>query len=331
MNLDTKSWKAFRFGDLISEIYKAQAYKDEDLSFSKKLTEDSIPYVTRTDLNNGVKAFALRERLENIEKGNALVIGDTTATISYQKDDFIAGDHIVIVRTNWLNEYTGLFVMTLLKKESYRYSYGRAFKIDIIKETVLKLPKKKDGSPDWQFMESFIKSLRHKSLSTKAGGQTPKLDVSSWKSYRLGDLFAFQKGKRLTKSDMVPGNVNFLGAIDGNNGVREKIDTEETWEGNCITVNYNGSVGEAFFQEEPFWASDDVNVLYARGWNLNKYTALFLCTIIRQERYRFSYGRKWTLEKMQDSHIKLPATTDGTPDFAFMERYIKSLPYSDRI
>ncbi|MBQ3670790.1 MAG: restriction endonuclease subunit S [Treponema sp.] len=96
-------------------------------------------------------------------------------------------------------------------------------------------------------------------------------------------------------------------------------------------MNYNGSVGEAFFQEEPFWASDDVNVLYARGWNLNKYTALFLCTIIRQERYRFSYGRKWTLEKMQDSHIKLPATTDGTPDFAFMERYIKSLPYSDRI
>ena len=331
MNLDTKSWKAFRFGDMISEIYKAQAYKDEDLSFSKKLTEDSIPYVTRTDLNNGVKAFALRERLENIEKGNALVIGDTTATISYQKDDFIAGDHIVIVRTNWLNEYTGLFVMTLLKKESYRYSYGRAFKIDIIKETVLKLPTKKDGSPDWQFMESFIKSLRHKPLSTKAGGQTPKLDVSSWKSYRLGDLFAFQKGKRLTKSDMVPGNVNFLGAIDGNNGVREKIDTEETWEGNCITVNYNGSVGEAFFQEEPFWASDDVNVLYARGWNLNKYTALFLCTIIRQERYRFSYGRKWTLEKMQDSHIKLPATTNGTPDFAFMERYIKSLPYSDRI
>ncbi|MBQ3670791.1 MAG: restriction endonuclease subunit S [Treponema sp.] len=222
MNLDTKSWKAFRFGDLISEIYKAQAYKDEDLSFSKKLTEDSIPYVTRTDLNNGVKAFALRERLENIEKGNALVIGDTTATISYQKDDFIAGDHIVIVRTNWLNEYTGLFVMTLLKKESYRYSYGRAFKIDIIKETALKLPTKKDGSPDWQFMESFIKSLRHKPLSTKAGGKTPKLDVSSWKSYRLGDLFAFQKGKRLTKSDMVPGNVNFLGAIDGNNGVREK-------------------------------------------------------------------------------------------------------------
>jgi len=153
------------------------------------------------------------------------------------------------------------------------------------------------------------------------------LDVKNWKYFTLGELFEFQKGKRLTKSDMISGKVNFLGAISENNGIRDKIDVpeNETWKPNCITVNYNGSVGEAFYQSEPFWASDDVNVLYAKGWEMNRYIALFLCTIIKQERYRFCYGRKWTLEKMQESKIKLPVTSDGFPDWAFMEQFIKSL------
>ena len=29
--------------------------------------------------------------------------------------------------------------------------------------------------------------------------------------------------------------------------------------------------------------------------------------------------------------IKLPITTDGDPDWQFMENYIKALPYGDRL
>ena len=156
--------------------------------------------------------------------------------------------------------------------------------------------------------------------------------MRNWKLYRLGDLFDFQKGKRLTKADMISGDVNFLGAISDNNGIREKIETDYYWNPNCITVNYNGSVGEAFYQNKPFWASDDVNVLYAKEWwKMNKYNSLFIVTVIKANKYRFCYGRKWTLEKMKESLIKLPRKTDGTPDFEFMEKYISTLPYSDRI
>jgi hypothetical protein len=103
------------------------------------------------------------------------------------------------------------------------------------------------------------------------------------------------------------------------------------FEPNCITVNYNGSVGEAFYQSNPFWASDDVNVLYAKDWTMNKYIALFIATVIKANRYKFSYGRKWTLEKMKNSLIKLPVTQQCLPDWDYMENYIKLLPYSDRI
>ena len=190
MNLNISEWKVFQFGDLISNIYKAQAYKDEDLIFSQQLTNDSMPYVTRTDLNNGVKAYALKKGIDKWEKGNALVIGDTTATISYQKDDFIAGDHIVVVRSDWLNEYTGLFITTLLKKERFRYSYGRAFKIDIINETLLKLPVNSDGNPNWDFMENYIKSLRYKPISTKIKSKSQEINSKKWKYFQISQMIA---------------------------------------------------------------------------------------------------------------------------------------------
>ena len=112
-------------------------------------------------------------------------------------------------------------------------------------------------------------------------GRIP-LSNDNLSEYKMGDLFTFVKGKRLTKHNMVPGKVNFLGAISENNGVREYIDTDNPYEPNCITVNYNGSVGESIYQFEPFWASDDVNVLYADKWELNKYIAMYVVTVIKQ-------------------------------------------------
>ena len=58
---------------------------------------------------------------------------------------------------------------------------------------------------------------------------------------------------------------------------------------------------------------------------------MFLITVMKANKYRFGYGRKWTIEKMKETIIKLPSRADGAPDFIYMEKYIKSLPYSDRI
>lgn len=107
----------------------------------------------------------------------------------------------------------------------------------------------------------------------------------------------------------------------------------EQEEGNTISLSYNGSVGEAFYQPKPFWATDDVNVLYFREENgvaFNKYIALFVCAVLRQEKYRYSYGRKWVLESMKSTVIKLPEKS-GKPNWSYMEDYMKSLPYGDRI
>ena len=211
-----------------------------------------------------------------------------------------------------------LFYCTCIQHNAYRFSYGRQADKTLGE---MELP---SVLPDWVYSHQI------KPLTTKNNSPTVHIEHDVWCEYQIGKLFEIQKGKRLTKEDMEEGFDNYLGAIDNNNGIRQKINAEYLWKPNCISVNYNGSVGEAFYQSEPFWASDDVNILYPKGWELNKYIGLFIATVIKAERPKYNYGRKWKKEVMKKSVIKLP-TKNGEPDWQYMENYIKSLPYSDRI
>ena len=168
---------AAEFGKLVSKVYKAKAINKDDLDEAESM-EDSIRYITRTAEDNGCEMRAVLSDVDRkkIEKRNAITIGDTTATCFYQDEQFITGDHMIVIRADWLNKYTAMFILTFLKNEQFKYSYGRAYLMDRVKETIVKLPYKKsdDGSPlldethkysdegyipDWDYMEKYIKSL----------------------------------------------------------------------------------------------------------------------------------------------------------------------------
>ena len=335
MNLNVDSWKEFRLGDLFSEMHKAEAHVKGELECYDVPLDNTIRFVSRTEMNNGCDCYVLNNSLSGIEKANAIAIGDTTATCFYQGEDFVCGDHMVICRADWINLHTALFIISILKQEKYKYSYGRAFKMELISNTMLKLPAAADNTPDWDYMESYIKSLNHKPLATanRGGYGSHTLGVETWKDFCLGDYFEIKKGKRLTSDEQTEGSTPYIGAIDSNNGIANYIGQDAIHAGNTISLSYNGSVGEAFYQPKPFWATDDVNVLYFREENgvaFNKYIALFVCAVLRQEKYRYSYGRKWVLESMKSTVIKLPEKS-GKPNWSYMEDYMKSLPYGDRI
>lgn len=140
------------------------------------------------------------------------------------------------------------------------------------------------------------------------------LNLHTWKEFEMERLFDIKKGKRLTAADQEEGDTNYIGAIDSNNGVANHIGQKPIHSANTISLSYNGSVGEAFYQSEPYWATDDVNALYSYYEQFNKYIGLFMVAVIRQEKYKFSYGRKWTLDNMNKTKINLPIqhNSDGT-------------------
>jgi hypothetical protein len=175
------------------------------------------------------------------------------------------------------------------------------------------------------YFSNEVKKYQSFKLFMNTEKDNEKVEYSKWKEFKLEDLFELKKGKRLTKANMLPGNTPFIGAIDSNNGLSNYIGQEPIFEGNTITVNYDGNgVAEAYYQPVPFWALDSVNVLYPK-FNLTPEIAMFLIAIIRQEKFRFNYGRKWHLQRMKESKIKLPVISKSKPDWEYMENYIKQL------
>ena len=346
MIIDITKWKKKRFGNLINEkdIYKAYAYSKDEMDIVEYYDKNSIPFVSRTEINNSVDCYVNREGLEHIEKGNALVIGDTTATVSYQKDEFVTGDHIVIIRADWLNEYTGLFLCTLLKLEKYRYSYGRAFIINSIKETQLYMPVDEKENVEWKYIEKYIKSMFYDIPKSKNKFEYDmQIDTTDWIDFEVGKLFEKIKVKKHSSTPEINGASPFISSTSLNNGVSTYV-AEETIPGNCITVSTNGDCFDAFYQEDPIVISSDVEVLYSDF--LNKKIALFICTILEMEKYKWSYGRKPKGYKVFTTVIKLPAkkgkdqkyiidcekiySEEGfIPDFEYMENFINSISYGD--
>lgn len=124
---------------------------------------------------------------------------------------------------------------------------------------------------------------------------------------------------------MLPGNINFIGATSLNNGLTAKIaNSSHLHPAGTITVTYNGSVGEAFYQTEPFWASDDVNVLYPK-FPLNEYRALYFLAPLIKKGKSYGYSYKWTKEKMEADEIYLPVDKNKTIDFDFIEERVREL------
>ncbi|MBQ6209188.1 MAG: N-6 DNA methylase [Prevotella sp.] len=154
---------------------------------------------------------------------------------------------------------------------------------------------------------------------------TETIDTSTWKPFEYQRLFRIEKGERLTKANMKEGNINYIGASAFNNGITAHIgNSEHLHDANTITVCYNGSIGSAFYQENPFWASDDVNVFYPL-FEMDRYIALFFVSLFRKEGIRYQFLDKWTLEKMNETTLLLPVDREGKPNWYEIRNFIKAI------
>ena len=336
--MDTTNWKKFKLKDIF-EIYSSL---DKNCLESE---EGNVPYISSTQFNNGVSTFVLSDTTHNKNTITVARNGSVGSAFYHSYDYCASPDDVRILKPKFsMNKYTGLFLCTLIEMEKYRFTYGRKFGTKRMMETIIKLPVTENETPDWQSIENYVKNFLVLKLPKKAKSvwnnhfdKNPvykdriQLNTDNWKWFRYDEIFDIRKGKRLTKADMVEGDINFVGATRFNNGITAKISNDAyIHSANTITVSYNGSIAEAFYQIEPFWATDDVNVLYPK-FELNVFIAMFLCSLISKEKYRFNYGLKWDKETMRQSKVKLPISRESAPDWQFMENYIKSLPYSKSI
>lgn len=318
--------------------------------FSKmELSENGINFISRGSTNNGfVAKVSPYDDTEPFSEGLITVtMGGSYLLASFvQPSPFYTAQNIKVLTPKvHMDLSVKLFYCAAIQHNRFRYhSHSREANStfdDILVPDITEVP---TWVPTYYFDNVKNDRIDDKEIS---------LNTSRWNWFRYDEIFEIHKGFYNKKPENHTGNnIPFIGAIDNNNGVSEYYDvqdveeasktgddnnaplSEKIFEGNCITVSNNGSVGYAFYQAKPFTCTHDVNPLYLHSkWNqeLNPYIALFLCSLIEKERYRWTYGRKWRPKRMPSSLIKLPVDNTGNPDWQFMEDYIKSLPYSKNI
>lgn len=298
-------------------------YGQHEYNSKSELKVGTVPLISSKGKNQGIYGY-----FEILPKYKNVISIPRTGSICeafYQGQDCAIDDNclVAIPKDTNLSVEEMFYFVALIRKEKYKYMYGRQVTPDRLGET--KIPEK---FPFWVYKKtkpSFDK------LKERENNNRVSLSDRKWKWFEYDKLFDVRKGKRVLIDDIEDNNgeFNFVSAIDSNNGVYCKTKILPNQKRNTITVNYDGSnaVAEAYYQASDFWALDSVNILYPK-FELNPYIGMFLVTLIRRERYRYNYGRKWHKERMEKSIIKLPVDSKGNPDWQFMEDYIKSLPYS---
>jgi hypothetical protein len=356
MSLNISEWKPFITSKLFYDLQNGKA--------NQQMLEEGNEcfYVGAKKDDNGVMIHCLKnEKL--MTKGNCLVFicngQGSVGYANYMDVDFIGTTDIVAGYNDNLNSEVGAFLATIYSQERPKYSFGRKWKTKLA-DTIVNLPIKHnpDGTPfidksyqysdegfvpDWQFMEDYIKSLHHKPLTTKNRyKQILNLNVENWKYVLLKDICKITMGNKMDALVMTSDKpeVNFVGRSADNNGVACKVDIVydnkgeriEPYPAGCITVALGGSLGSTFLQKEPFYTSQNVSVLEFSN-NVSDAAKLFICTLIYNEsKYKyFPFGRELNTHIRTDYGFTIPVTSKNEPDWEFMENYMKSLPYGDRI
>ncbi|EPU9891778.1 restriction endonuclease subunit S [Campylobacter upsaliensis] len=341
MNLDVELWASFQVKDILS-IHNGKGITTEEIEENAgdfavvQSGEENNGVLGKIDLNYcKLKGYIYTEKpcLTVARSGSA-------GFVSFQKDGCVVGDSakILLLPDEVAKTEIYLFLHSILTANRFKYDYGRKVTENKYMSDYIDLPAITKGhkkKPDFEFMENYIKSLHYKPLTTKNRPENAlPLNIEKWGEFRLRDIFECSGTFSLVKSDLDEaygggGNVPFISRTTFNNGCDGYVEVEAKFitKGNCISIGGEGIY--AFYQKEDF--ATGTNICTLRNEKLNQYVALFICAVLNHEVYRYSYGRARNLGRVENEIIKLPINHKGELDFDFMENYIKSLPYGDRV
>lgn len=294
--------------------------------------DNGVLFVARTEKNNGIVARITQFSHISPMPKNAITValGGSVLSCFLQTEPFYTSFHIACLYPKQsMTEEMMLLYCSIIEQNKYKYSFGRQ-------------ANKTLGALMIPTVEEFTSWIDNNSIQgykiqkTSASKYKLKLDIDTWKYFRVEDIFpCIEKCKCSNATEFLEnGNdIAYIGAKKNENGVMKYVKYEESLvtKGNCIVFigDGQGSVGYCTYQPNDFIGSTTLLAGYNKY--LNVYVAQFLITVLDLERYRYSFGRKYKKDVIKSSRIKLPATQNGEPDWKFMENYIKSLPYSSNI
>lgn len=336
--LEQRRWEEFKISDVFN-VKGTVTTKPQNL-----IKNGLVPRITCSSSNNALDDFYKNKATE---KGGVLTIDSATiGYVSYQGADFIATDHVEKLENmdkSFISKFIGLFEKQAICTATLsKYDYGYKFAQDRIKNQVILLPVNCAGEIDYIFMESYIKEIEKKKImeyrkfalkrirecTISAEHHIEKLEEKEWKPFLVKDIFdKIKRGKRLTKDNQKTGIIPYVSSSALNNGVDNFISNSKSVRQfeKCLSLANSGSVGSCFYEPFRFVASD--HVTHLKNEKRTKYQYLFEASLLNRLSEKYNFNREINDARISKEIILLPITLSGTPDYEYMEKYIKKIMY----
>ena len=157
--LNKKEWGEFFLKDIFDEIKRGKRLKKDEHE------EGNQPYISSTALNNGVDGIiGNNEKVRKFKNCLTIANSGSVGSTFYHPYCFIASDHVTILKNENFNEYIYLFISSISRRLSEKYSFSREINDTRIQREKIILPKEKKGKPDYEYMENYIKKLEYEKL-----------------------------------------------------------------------------------------------------------------------------------------------------------------------
>lgn len=339
--IDVTNWKRFNLYD--DKLFIIDSGNKFDKS---KMTaiNPNINFIGRSSVNNGITCVVDKiNAIEPYKAGNLTIAlgGEYLGSCFVQEKDFYTSQNVNVLIPKWnMSDYVKRFISYVIFKESR--TYYKAFEDELNRHITtdfsILLPVDDKGVPNWVFMEDYIKSVE---LSAKTRleilahvkGKKTRIDITGFKSFVVGDLFDIHPtcSYKMTNSALIDGGENPVLANSAyNNGVGGHSSLQTTEKGNMITFSDTVDANTIFYQENDFIGYSHVQGLYSVGkyaecWT--KYSLLYFAFIFkaRAKIKGFDYGNKFRRDIASKLDILLPVNDYDEIDFAYMEKYMKSV------
>lgn len=152
--LNDKKWEEFDIIDLFTNIQRGKR-----ITRVNQITGNT-PYVSSSSLNNGVDNFIQNDnKIRKFSNCISLANSGSVGSTFYHPYEFVGSDHITHLKNDKFNKFIYLFIATITNRLTEKYNFNREINDKRIKREKIMLPINKNGKPDYEYMEQYIKNL----------------------------------------------------------------------------------------------------------------------------------------------------------------------------
>lgn len=339
LSLNDVEWGEFFIGG-DDGIFKITATKSGIDKNKLNIEAGLIPYITRSDLQNGINLFVTDNQIASYSKnkGNVITIGLDTQTVFYQNNDFFTGQNIQILENSNINKPIAMFIIPLLKIQMRKFNWGgNGATLSRLKRTKILLPLDNLGNPNWQFMEDYIKQEQRKIAQKvvsyyeqkmlETGFNLAGLGTLEWRTFKIEDIFDIKPVKGKVISNYLGGNVPYISTSSQSNGLIGFVDSKKDLsKEKCISID--PIAGNCFYHDYQFigrgGAGSAINLLYNE--NLNSHNAKFIIgSLETASKSKASYGLALNGNRLKNTKLILPVDKNGNPHWEYMSKFMQKI------